>query len=104
MYIRRYSLITHTHIHLCVETQWGDPRYLAWAEDAADVVWARGLLRKGNGLCHGVSGNAYCACCSLVFVFCVSKNRSTDITPPHTPVLSHYQDLPLPLLTNNKQQ
>ncbi len=39
---------------------WGDPRYLAWAEDAADVVWSRGLLRKGNGLCHGVSGNAYC--------------------------------------------
>lgn len=48
---------------------WNDPRYLAWAEDAADVVWARGFLRKGNGLCHGVAGNAYCACvCTCVFV------------------------------------
>lgn len=35
-------------------------KYLAWAEMAADVVWSRGLLRKGNGLCHGVAGNAYC--------------------------------------------
>lgn len=38
----------------------GEPKYLAWAEMAADVVWLRGLLRKGNGLCHGVAGNAYC--------------------------------------------
>jgi hypothetical protein len=38
----------------------GEPKYLAWAEMAADVVWSRGLLRKGNGLCHGVAGNAYC--------------------------------------------
>lgn len=38
----------------------GEPKYLAWAEMAADVVWSRGLLKKGNGLCHGVAGNAYC--------------------------------------------
>lgn len=25
----------------------------------SDVVWARGLLKKGVGLCHGISGNAY---------------------------------------------
>lgn len=37
-----------------------DARYLAWAETASDVVWERGLLQKGVGLCHGVSGNAYC--------------------------------------------
>ncbi len=37
-----------------------EPKYLAWAESAADVVWTRGLLTKGNGLCHGVAGNAYC--------------------------------------------
>ena len=24
-----------------------------------EVVWRRGLLRKGYGLCHGVAGNAY---------------------------------------------
>lgn len=38
----------------------GEPKYLAWAEMAAEVVWSRGLLRKGNGLCHGMAGNAYC--------------------------------------------
>jgi len=38
----------------------GEPKYLAWAEMAADVVWSRGLLRKGSGLCHGVAGNSYC--------------------------------------------
>lgn len=26
---------------------------------ADDIVWKRGLLRKGIGLCHGISGNAY---------------------------------------------
>lgn len=28
-------------------------------ELAQGVVWKRGLLRKGVGLCHGISGNAY---------------------------------------------
>lgn len=36
-----------------------DPSYLAVAERAAQLVWERGLLRKGWGLCHGISGNAY---------------------------------------------
>lgn len=26
---------------------------------ATNVIWPRGLLRKGVGLCHGISGNAY---------------------------------------------
>ena len=26
---------------------------------AGAVIWERGVLRKGNGLCHGVAGNAY---------------------------------------------
>ena len=29
------------------------------AERCADVIWKRGLLKAGYGLCHGVSGNAY---------------------------------------------
>lgn len=29
------------------------------AELLGEVVWKRGLLRKGVGLCHGISGNAY---------------------------------------------
>ena len=32
---------------------------LAAARAAADVVWTRGLLTKGYGLCHGVCGNGY---------------------------------------------
>jgi len=29
------------------------------AKHAGEVVWPKGMLRKGGGLCHGVSGNAY---------------------------------------------
>lgn len=36
-----------------------DKRYLAAAIQCGEVVWRRGLLRKGCGLCHGTSGNAY---------------------------------------------
>ncbi|KAL3161939.1 hypothetical protein ABBQ38_009021 [Trebouxia sp. C0009 RCD-2024] len=32
---------------------------LGAAKKAADVVWQQGLLTKGVGLCHGMSGNAY---------------------------------------------
>ena len=28
-------------------------------DNAIDVTWSQGLLTKGHGLCHGVSGNAY---------------------------------------------
>ncbi|CAK0782576.1 hypothetical protein CVIRNUC_005788 [Coccomyxa viridis] len=34
-------------------------RVHAAAERAADVIWERGLLLKGPGMCHGVSGNGY---------------------------------------------
>jgi len=37
----------------------GDASYLEAARWAAEHVWRYGLLRKGNGLCHGVAGNAY---------------------------------------------
>ncbi|XP_043229390.1 glutathione S-transferase LANCL1-like isoform X2 [Amphibalanus amphitrite] len=37
----------------------GDDRYLQLAQEAAEVVWRRGLLKKGYGLCHGAAGNAY---------------------------------------------
>eukprot|EP01045_Picozoa_sp_COSAG04_P043231 COSAG04_NODE_14070_length_581_cov_19.850622_1_plen_129_part_10 len=29
------------------------------AQESCDVVWERGLILKGAGLCHGVCGNAY---------------------------------------------
>ncbi|XP_071446285.1 glutathione S-transferase LANCL1 [Hetaerina americana] len=40
-----------------------DERYLDAANKCGDVVWDRGLLRKGYGLCHGVAGNAYTFLC-----------------------------------------
>jgi hypothetical protein len=38
----------------------GDSKYLQIALDCGDVIWTRGLLRKGYSICHGVAGNAYC--------------------------------------------
>ena len=37
----------------------GEGRWLQAAIDASEVVWSRGLLKKGVGLCHGIGGNAY---------------------------------------------
>lgn len=36
-----------------------EQRYLMACEKAADLIWNRGLLRKGAGICHGVAGNGY---------------------------------------------
>ena len=39
----------------------GEQRYLRRVETICDnVIYPRGLLKKGVGLCHGISGNAYC--------------------------------------------
>lgn len=37
----------------------GLPQYLQDALLCGEVVWQRGLLKKGYGLCHGAAGNAY---------------------------------------------
>lgn len=37
----------------------GDEAYLDVARRAADHTWRYGLLRKGNGICHGIAGNGY---------------------------------------------
>jgi hypothetical protein len=37
----------------------GEAAHLDAARRAAEHVWRYGLLRKGNGLCHGIAGNAY---------------------------------------------
>lgn len=37
----------------------GVKQYLEDASQCAEVLWQRGLLKKGYGLCHGASGNAY---------------------------------------------
>lgn len=38
----------------------GDKIWLDEAEATGEVIWHRGLIKKGVGLCHGISGNAYC--------------------------------------------
>lgn len=39
--------------------EFGTAEYLEAAKTSADVIWGRGLLKKGLGLCHGISGNGY---------------------------------------------
>lgn len=36
-----------------------EDKYLNAAKVCSDVIWQRGLLKKGYGLCHGVAGNGY---------------------------------------------
>eukprot|EP00667_Euglena_gracilis_P012693 EG_transcript_13056 len=42
----------------CAEV-YAEPNYRQLAEELGDLVWTRGLLQKGVGLCHGISGNGY---------------------------------------------
>ena len=34
-----------------------DDAYLESAWKAGDIIWSKGLLLKGFGICHGISGN-----------------------------------------------
>jgi hypothetical protein len=36
----------------------GEKKYVQPAQELGEVIWERGLLRKGIGLCHGIGGNA----------------------------------------------
>ncbi|XP_053570526.1 lanC-like protein 2 [Bombina bombina] len=36
-----------------------EEKYLKDAVECSDVIWQRGLLRKGYGVCHGTAGNGY---------------------------------------------
>lgn len=36
-----------------------DPRYLEACVKCGELVWKKGLLTKGPGLCHGIAGNGY---------------------------------------------
>lgn len=42
---------------------YGDQKYLNSMEQSLDCVWRFGILRKGYGLCHGITGNAYTFLC-----------------------------------------
>lgn len=39
--------------------RWNEDKYLQSCIRAGEVVWERGLLKKGPGICHGVAGNGY---------------------------------------------
>ncbi|KAK9746120.1 Lanthionine synthetase C-like protein [Popillia japonica] len=38
---------------------WNEDKYLQAVKKAGDLIWEKGLLKKGPGLCHGVAGNGY---------------------------------------------
>uniref|UniRef100_A0AAG5CZZ5 LanC-like protein 3 homolog n=1 Tax=Anopheles atroparvus TaxID=41427 RepID=A0AAG5CZZ5_ANOAO len=48
-------------IYLCAKAYltFREEKYLQSCRKCADAIWRRGLLRKGPGICHGVSGNGY---------------------------------------------
>jgi len=46
-------------------------RYLAVAERAGEAIWQQGLLKKGPGVCHGVSGNSF----ALLKLYKETKNE-----------------------------
>ncbi len=37
-----------------------DEAFFQAAMKAGECIWKRGILTKGNGVCHGITGNAYC--------------------------------------------
>ena len=49
------SVYTLYHAHKV----YGDEKCKLALERALDVVWQRGVIKKGLGLCHGIAGNAY---------------------------------------------
>eukprot|EP00794_Sanderia_malayensis_P000276 gene276-900_t len=38
---------------------WKEEKYLTAALRSSDLIWSRGLLKKGPGICHGIAGNGY---------------------------------------------
>ncbi|XP_054478985.1 lanC-like protein 2 isoform X2 [Anoplopoma fimbria] len=47
------------HMLIMAHKVFKEEKYLKEAADCAEVIWHRGLLRKGYGLCHGTAGNGY---------------------------------------------
>ena len=63
---------------------WGQQtdKYLQAARKAGELVWQRGLLKKGPGLCHGVAGNGY-TFLHLYKVSCVNNEYPSTIVFCH---------------------
>lgn len=47
------------HLFLMAHQVYKSQAYLEAAKRCGDVIWRRGMLKKGYGLCHGTCGNAY---------------------------------------------
>lgn len=47
------------HMFIMAYKAFSEDRYHQAALDCGEVIWRRGLLKKGYGICHGVAGNAY---------------------------------------------
>uniref|UniRef100_UPI0037E8C5BB lanC-like protein 2 n=1 Tax=Semicossyphus pulcher TaxID=241346 RepID=UPI0037E8C5BB len=47
------------HMLIMAHKVFKEEKYLKEATDCAEVIWQRGLLRKGYGICHGTAGNGY---------------------------------------------
>ena len=50
-------------------------RLLKAAIEAGTATWEKGIIRKGNGLCHGISGNGYILHC-IYRTFLEEKRRA----------------------------
>lgn len=47
------------HLLLLAHLVFKEPHYLQLAKKCAEVIWHRGVLKKGYGICHGTAGNGY---------------------------------------------
>ncbi|XP_062415306.1 lanC-like protein 2 [Pungitius pungitius] len=47
------------HMLIMAHRVFKEEKYLKEAADCGEVIWQRGLLRKGYGVCHGAAGNGY---------------------------------------------
>lgn len=53
------SIFVPAKISLDPSQVFKEDKYLKEATECAEVIWQRGLLRKGYGICHGTAGNGY---------------------------------------------
>lgn len=54
------SFVPGLTFHLTSSCQvFKEEKYLKEAAECAEIIWQRGLLRKGYGICHGTAGNGY---------------------------------------------
>ncbi|XP_074549623.1 lanC-like protein 2 [Halichoeres trimaculatus] len=47
------------HMLIMAHKVFKEEKYLKDAAECSEVIWQRGLLRKGYGICHGTAGNGY---------------------------------------------